>query len=125
RSATLPDARSRTTTGGSATVTLRVPARAGAATYRVVVAARSGLARATSASFAVHQTNARKHRAYLARARSVVARYCGDVPIRVDVPAVAKKTGGSRLGLAWYSLRTSRDGTGTLTTGIALRSGLT
>jgi hypothetical protein len=74
-----------------------------------------------SSAFSLHQTDTVKHRAYIAKARKYIAKYCPKTPIYIDTPAVAGAGLTGRVGHAIWST-SSWGRANTLTTTIELRS---
>jgi hypothetical protein len=115
-------------TATNATVRLAIPAKGGMGSYRVVNRPTAWTSIHVDAPFSVHQTDARKHRAYIIRARKLIAAYCPKTPIYIDTPAVAGRGLYGRVGRAvgqWsYDISPSGATSGRLTTLIELRSGM-
>lgn len=116
-------------TGTSATVRLKVPAKAGYRAYRVVLAKSKHNKQTVSKSFKFFQSDSKKHAKYIAKARKYIKRYCPSTPIYVDSPRV-KNT--SYIGMAWTQWRWQSSWTGSgykyswsWTQTIELASGLT
>lgn len=85
-------------TGKSATVKLKVPAKAGNRAYRVVLVKSKYNKTLRSKSFTFFQSDSRKHAAYIAKARSYIKKYCPSTPIYIDSPNVKDSWA---IGMAW------------------------
>ena len=107
----------------SVALDVRVPTRAGNATYRLVNRATTWSTRSVSPRFLVHQTDSRRYSGYIAEARRHIARYCPKTPIYVDIPEV-EGSGTGTIGLAWGSWYGDQASGGWLRTALAQRSGL-
>ncbi len=108
---------------GARTVKLRVPAKAGAYKYRVVMSKSSANKRIVSKKVRVFQSDYAKHKRYIAQARAHMKRWCPSTPIFIDTPNV--RAGEWAAGMAWtrWSFKSSSKASWKQT--IELRSGLT
>lgn len=84
--------------GASATVKLKVPAKAGTRAYRVVLSKSSYNKTITSKSFKFFQSDSKKHAKYIAKARKYMKKYCPTTPIYIDSPNVKDSWA---IGMAW------------------------
>ena len=116
-------------TGTSATVKLKVPAKAGYRAYRVVLGKSKYNKTTASKTFKFFQSDAKKHAKYIAKARKYVKRYCPSTPIYIDSPSVKNSWA---IGMAWTTWRWKSRWTGrafaydwSWTQTIELASGLT
>ncbi|MGP7959472.1 hypothetical protein ACTVCO_01490 [Sanguibacter sp. A247] len=116
-------------TGTSATVRLKVPAKAGYRAYRVVLGKSKYNKQTISKSFRFFQSDSKKYAKYIAKARKYIKRYCPSTPIYIDSPRVKDS---SYIGMAWtrWQWRSSWNGSGFTykwrwTQTIELASGLT
>jgi hypothetical protein len=106
--------------GHDVTVRMTIPARAGMSTHRFVSRATAWNPTVVTGSFTVYQSAARTTSAYIAEARSYMAKYCPKTPISIDTPAVRT---GAALGRASYTYGSSGSGS-VLYTKIELRSAM-
>lgn len=84
--------------GASATVKLKVPAKAGNRAYRVVLGKSRYNKTITSKSFKFFQSDSKKHAKYIAKARKYMKKYCPTTPIYIDSPGVKDSWA---IGMAW------------------------
>ena len=103
---------------------LRVPRKAGNHTYRVRSGSTTLTKASLSASFVLHQTDAKKHSGYIAKARRHMKKYCPSTPIYIDSPQILD--GGDLAGRASVAWRWTTGPQGSLTweKSIHLASGL-
>jgi hypothetical protein len=110
--------RARAPRGYDGELSLRVPTRAGNATYRVVGSGSTWTEAGASDTFVLNQTDTAKYGSYIRKVRRIIAAYCPQTPIYIDAPGVVP--GRGMAGLAWLRPLPS----GRETTYIELQSGM-